>query len=351
MDRDRYISGIAVLEPEGSMATAYRASASYVAHLTTGAFSWSVAIRRWRAAVREFRPDVVMLYGSRANLIGRVTLVGTGIPIVSGLRSVSADERNSRAAIWLDRLTFGRVAVCVANSAAALHRYAAWGFPSERLVHIPSGIDLSRFTGQDRQAARALYGLGPRDLVVLCVANLKPVKNHRTLIQAFAGVVNSGDTRMLLWLVGDGPLRPQLERLSGSLEVADRIVFCGEEVAPVARYAAADVFVLASHFEGLPTAVLEALAAGVPVIASGVGDTPTLLNDGAGIVLEPPFDAATLRGALQQLVDQPMTRCRLSERGRSRAAAYEWRTTVSRYEELLAGVAAGARPSARGRAA
>ena len=347
MDRERYINGIAVLEPEGAMAPVYRAATPYVVHLTAGSFSWRKAIAGWRHAIRDFQPDLVMLYGSRANLIGRLTSFGAGAAIVSGLRSVSADERNSRAAIWLDRLTFSRVSICVANSSAALERFADCGFPKDRLVHIPSGIDVARFASVDRQSARASFGLRQNDFVVLCVANLKPVKNHRTLLEGFAGL-NGRGRRLLLWLVGDGPERPELERLAGALGIADRVVFCGEEVGPVARYIAADAFALASHFEGLPTSVLEAMAAGVPVVASGVGDVPALLEGDSGIVLAPPVTAAALQQALQRLIDDDGLRARQAQRGRQRAAAFDWRVTVRRYEELLSGVAAA---RARGRAA
>jgi len=104
----------------------------------------------------------------------------------------------------------------------------------------------------------------------------------------------------------------------------------------------------ASHFEGLPTSVLEAMAAGVAVVASGVGDVPSLLEGEAGIVLQAPITVAALQEAIQRLIDDDALRGEIGKRGRQRAAAFDWRLTVRRYEELLSGVAAR-RP--RGRAA
>jgi glycosyltransferase involved in cell wall biosynthesis len=274
---DEFESGICVLDAPGALAPDYLEVASRVVHF--GGIGWAAAIRRWRALVREWRPHVVVMYGARANLIGRTATPRECCALITALRSVVVDDRGAAVAPALDRVTFRRVSACVSNSRAALHRLIERGYPRERLCYIPPGIDRVRFSTPSREDARLALGIPPGELMLLSVANLKPVKNLAALVGAAAELKRSG-VQHRLWLVGDGPARETLEALARASQCADCVVFAGFTRDPRVYYAAADLYLLASRWEGSPTALLEASAYGVPAITTAVGDIPYLVRDG-----------------------------------------------------------------------
>ena len=137
-----------------------------------------------------------------------------------------------------------------------------------------------------RSAARRELALSPTAFVVGIVARLRPEKNHEILLRATARLV--ADNRdVTICAVGDGPRRAYLEHLAKDLGVADRLVWAGERTEAGRLVTAFDIAVLCSAWEGLPLAALEAMVAGVPVIATAVGGLPDLLVGGAGVLVPP----------------------------------------------------------------
>jgi glycosyltransferase involved in cell wall biosynthesis len=134
-----------------------------------------------------------------------------------------------------------------------------------------------------------------------CVASFRPVKGHRYLIEAVARVFESRKDVHLL-LVGDGPLRHELESLSRSLGLADNIHFLGERADAALLFSSFDVAVLASLHEGLPNTVIEAMAAGSPVVATAVGGVVELIADGETGYLIPPSDPAALAESIAMVL-------------------------------------------------
>ena len=242
-----------------------------------------------------------MLCGFRANMLGR--LVSGGAPAVNALRSVVLDDTGRPIARWLDRATFYRVAVCVSNSQAAIDVHVAAGFPSERFQWIPNGVDLASFRASDRAVERRRLGVADAERIVLTVGNLRPVKNHGLLLRASRRLHDRGIAHRV-WIVGEGAEREHLSRLTRGLGLTATVELLGATPDLVSRYAAADVFALSSHFEGMPTVVLEAFAAGLPVVATSVGDVAALCAD-TGLVV-PPGDLEAMAAALERmLVDAP----------------------------------------------
>jgi glycosyltransferase involved in cell wall biosynthesis len=179
-------------------------------------------------------------------------------------------------------------------------------------------------TAAARGSARAALGLSPGITVVAFVGRLSPEKAPEVLLRAVRG------TGLTLLVAGEGPLRDVLEAEAD----AGQVRFLGflPDVASV--LAAADVLALPSRTEGLPMAALEAMAAGLPVVASAVGSLPEVLADGAG-VLVPPGDVSALRRALERL-SSPKVRAAVGAEGRRRVESrYAATTMARRYRELL----------------
>ena len=331
--QEDFQSGVCVLGRPGELAPAYAQTASLVEHFD-GA-GWAGSVRRWRALVREWKPDVAVMYGARANLIGRTTTPGECRALVCALRSVVVDDRGTWIAPGLDRLTFSRVTACVSNSQVALQTLLERGYPRERLCYIPPGIDLDHFSTPSRAQAREALGIPPGELMLLSVANLKPVKNLPVLLRASADLKKSG-VQHRLWLVGEGPERPLLEALARELGVSDCVVFVGLSADPRVYYAAADLCLLASRWEGSPTALLEASAYGVPSITTAVGDTPYIIRDGiGGRVLRPGTAGQFTRAIEEYRRGGGSVQSEWIQQARTRGASFSSAESAAKYRALL----------------
>jgi sugar transferase (PEP-CTERM/EpsH1 system associated) len=211
------------------------------------------------------------------------------------------------------------------------------GIRPERITTICNGVD----TGKFRPAQRKPSGILPDpllddDLVVIgTVGRLQPVKDQQTLVRAFADLVRESDdmaaTARLL-LVGDGPLRDTLAQLVKSLGIAHLATFTGDRTDVAQLLQCMDVFVLPSLAEGISNTVLEAMATGLPVVATRVGGNVELVRDGENGALFDAGDVASLTGLLARYVDEPATRRRHGERSRGRALeSFSLRAMVDGY--------------------
>lgn len=187
---------------------------------------------------------------------------------------------------------------------------AVYGLREAHLV--PNGIALESVQPEDgaRERTRAALELPADAVAFACFARLAPQKNHAGLLDAFA-LGPARDPRAHLLLCGDGPLRESLESRARALGLT-RVRFLGERHDVASLLAAADVAVLASHWEGSPLAVMEAMAAGKPVVATAVGGVPELVHDGRTALLVPPRQPRALAQALRHLLDDPTLRQRLA---------------------------------------
>jgi len=202
--------------------------------------------------------------------------------------------------------------------------------PKSKLIAINNGIPLDTFLNVRRRssASEVVFGI---------VGRLVPVKDHRSLLAAFARVVERWP-ECRLEILGDGPLRSELEALAGELQIAQRTVFHGFS-ADVPRFLSRiHVFVLCSLSEGLPLSVLEAMAAGLPIVGTSVGGIPDLVQDGHCGWLCSPSDPASLADAMLQAVDAGTAGRELKgEQGRRHAADnYSLQRMTLEYEQLFA---------------
>ncbi len=188
---------------------------------------------------------------------------------------------------------------------AARHRIV----PRERLRHIGNGIKLERFPGSRRNPEAG------DPLTITCIARLEPVKNHRMLFECARRLKERGH-RFRIWAVGDGALRPEYEALCAKLDIQDNVQFLGYREDIPELLAETDISVLTSVKEGIPRALLESMAMGIPVVATRVNGNREVVRDGeTGLMVELDDDQA-LTEALERLITDPKLRREIGTRSR-----------------------------------
>lgn len=276
------------------------------------------------------RPDVVHTHHAKAGALGRLAAWMAGIPavvhtfhgnVLSGYfppglsRLVAGIER------FLGRLSTRLVAISPAQKRDLVERFRV--APSGKVAVVPLGIDLAPF--QEARADPALKeGLEiPRGApVVGIVARLEPVKDVASFLEAARIVAEARpDARFLV--VGDGPLRGELEERSRALGIAEKTVFLGMRGDAARLYPLMDVVCLTSRNEGTPLSLIEAMAAGRATVACAVGGVPDLLEDGRAGVLVPPGKPGRFAGAVTGLLADPARRGSLGASARTAAARYD----------------------------
>jgi glycosyltransferase involved in cell wall biosynthesis len=193
------------------------------------------------------------------------------------------------------------------------------GLPEGNVRVIYNGVDTRAFRpaeGSERVSLRRALGLSEADVVLMSVGSLKPVKGIDVLLRSVVPVMHA-HARAQLVVVGDGPDRSALELLARELGVSDRVHFAGLRPDVDALLRAADVLVLSSRSEALPTVLLEAMATGLPVVATNVGGVPEIVDAERSGLLVAAEDAAALGFALSRVVsDEPLRRT-MGARGRA----------------------------------
>ena len=218
----------------------------------------------------------------------------------------------------------------------------AGGVPPARIRRIPSGVETARFLPNEhaRQQLRTAFGIAPHDIVLLTVGALTERKGHGTLFSAAYRLQERG-VRLRYVVCGEGSLRPSLEAQVRTLGLQGVVHFSGFSFDIPSYLAAADIFVHVPLWEGLGVAVIEALAASVPVVASRVGGIPELIDDQVTGLLVPPQDAAALAVAIERLVHAPQWAKTLGTKGQAFVQAHfdvsvMAHANESLYNELLA---------------
>jgi glycosyltransferase involved in cell wall biosynthesis len=217
----------------------------------------------------------------------------------------------------LERVVNRLVTLVVANSqAVAEDTMDDEGLPAHRIAVIRNGVEIP----EERSGERVRPpGLPAGGRIMVCVANLRQGKGHPDLLAAAADVLPRFPD-VSLALVGEGNLRAGIEEAVARYGLDARVRLLGRRDDVPALLAAADLFVLPSHEEGLPNALLEAMAHGVPVIATAVGGTPEAVEDGVSGLLVPPRDPGALAKAMTALLSDPPAARRLGQMGRARVA-------------------------------
>jgi glycosyltransferase involved in cell wall biosynthesis len=317
------------LERPGVLAPAAEAAGAKVVALgLSGGRRRPGASRAIGEALRGLGPDVVHTHQIGALFHIGPTARRSGAPVVAHTehgdhlsRAKAVRKARMRLVMALAARHAGRFFVV---SAVISEAVAASGVvPGRKLAVVPNGIDTRAFAGDDLAAGaasvRAELGIPAGAPVVGTVGRLAEVKRQDVLIRGFAAALGRfPDARLLI--VGDGPLRGELRQLAGSLGLADRAHFVGYRPHPERFLRAMDVFALTSRTEGMPLSILEAWAAGVPVVASRVGGIPGLVEHGRTGLLVDPGDPQALANALAGLLGDPSLAGRITDAARSRVS-------------------------------
>jgi glycosyltransferase involved in cell wall biosynthesis len=295
-------------------------------------------------AVRLLRPDPPDLLHSHlkhADLVAAYAAPRLGLPLVSTLHLVEDEvgllgrfKRDLGA--WARRR---RAARTIAVSEALRRWYlGAFPVPPATVVTIPNGIPAPEEVPAARRAAlRAGLGVPEGRLLAVMVAIFRPGKGHDDLLAAAALL---GDCPVQFVLAGSGPEEARLRRLVATQGLRERVAFAGFREDVGALLAAADLVVHPSHADALPTALIHALAAGVPAVATRVGGIPEIVGEDCGLLV-PPADPAALAAAIRGLAEDAARRRELGAAARRRfAARFDGRAWAGRlrdlYEEVLA---------------
>ena len=253
----------------------------------------------------------------------------------------------ARATRVANRLTYGRNDATIAVSEDVRSSVTARRRAQVRtLVH---GVDVDWVRAQRRHRAsvRAELGAGDADVLVGIVANLRPEKGYPDLLRAAADLAAAG-VRIRFVALGQGRLAGELHRLHAHLGLGHSFCFLGYRRDAVRVMSGVDVFTLCSHREGLPVALMEALAIGLPVVCTAVGGIPEAVTDGVEGLLVPPGQPDRLAAALARVATDPELRARLAEAAAERGASFDIRRAARALEETYRDVS-GVRYAARGR--
>lgn len=276
-------------------------------------------------AIRARAPDIVETHDFKSHLLfcalRSTAVVGTPhwVAFHHGYTRMSL---RVRAYQQLDRVSLRHADRVVTLCRPFVEQLVTRGVPRDRIEVISNAV-----TSQARPAAAALtalresLGLTESQRILLCVGRLSREKGHADLIDAFSILLARGkydDCRLLL--VGDGGERAALQSRAAAL--GDRVLFLGHQSDPWPYYCIAYMFVLSSHTEGSPLVLFEAMAAGLPIVATNVGGVPEVVEDGSTAILVPPMRVAPLAASIAQVLDNPAAAAALGKAAERALSAY-----------------------------
>lgn len=311
------------------------------------------ATREIAGLLNQFEADVLLCHGYKPDILGVLAARKAGIPVVSVSHGWTAATWKVRLNETIDRVCLQAMdrVVCVSERQARRVRRA--GVPARRIVVIHNAIDASKYGTRARSIREQLLSLFPAGsrprLLVGAAGRLSPEKGFGVLVEAAAEVLRDAPDVGFIHF-GDGPSRRETVERIRALGLEHRFVLAGFRHDLPNVYPALDVFALPSFTEGLPIVVLEAFASSIPVVATAVGGTPEVVDDGENGFLVPPRDARALAGAIVACI--AADRRELGERGRAKILEhFTFTTQAGRYRDMFEGLrkpTASCRPARHG---
>lgn len=304
-----------------------------------GPWDWRVATRLLAICRRE-RVAIWHGHDYKSNALGLLLRRFWPMRLVTTVHGWVKHTRRTPLYYRIDEMSLPRYDSVICVSDDLRDRCLAIGVPPERCVLIENAIDTDEFARRtDIAEAKRRLGVPPDRLLISAVGRLSPEKGFDLLIRAAARLFESGLDGQVL-IAGDGDAGAALQSLAAELGVADRVRLLGYVSDPRPLYEAADVFVLSSLREGLPNVVLEAMALGVPVVATRIAGVPRLVRDGETGVLVEPGSADALAAGISRVLGDPNGRAALAAAGRRMVVEdYSFSTRMQKvravYDELL----------------
>ena len=287
-------------------------------------------VLRFRRRLRGLAPDVLVTYnwGSIEWAMANVPRLARHIHVEDGF---GPEERANqiRRRVLTRRLVLARSTVVLPSHTLWRIATEIWRLDPQGVRYVPNGIDLARFAERERQRS------SDNGLVIGTVAALRREKNLPRLLHAFRRVADAMPARLVI--VGDGPERPALEQLAAELGIGARVRFTGHIDDPAALYRDFDIFALSSDTEQMPLSVIEAMAAGLPIVATDVGDVAVMVA-GVNRRFVTGHDEAVLARDIAALATDHELCIELGSANRAKAVAeFDQATMIAAYQALFDG--------------
>lgn len=285
------------------------------------------------------RPAIVHFFLPQAYIVGAIAARCAGLTgLIMSRRSLNNYQANHPVLARLERALHGNMRVVVANSKRVLAQLRDdENVPAGKLGLVYNGIDLACFDGPlDRKRKREELAIGAKAKVLVIVANLIPYKGHMDLLEALARIqAHMPDDWVLLSVGRDDGIGDALKMAADRMGIADKVLFLGtrDDVPEILRVS--DIGLLCSHEEGFSNAILESMAAGLPMVVSDVGGNAEAVADGISGIVVAPRSPDDLGRAIKKLTHDPALRKRMGQAGRSRVRKYfSLEACVDKYQKL-----------------
>ncbi|NVJ97865.1 MAG: glycosyltransferase [Alphaproteobacteria bacterium] len=298
-----------------------------------------------RALLKDYAPDLLVTYnwGSVEWVLGnRFFPLCPMVHVQDGFGAEEQEHQIARRRIIRSFAYRGCDAVVAPSRKLEVLARNRWGISKRKLHYIPNGIDVDRFIRPADKSILTHFGLTPEDRIIGTVAALRPEKNLGRLIEAFHQVAELY-TNTKLVIVGGGMGRSALQMLAERIGLKDRVIFTGPMPEPEAIIPAFEIFALSSDTEQMPLSVVEAMAAGLPVVSTDVGDIRAMVSEGNEDFIEGK-SAASLAKSLSAMLDRRDTGHRIGAANQHKAKSeYSLKTMVEKYDTLFLDVLKGFR--------
>jgi glycosyltransferase involved in cell wall biosynthesis len=297
-------------------------------------------VRHARRLLRDLRPDLLVSYNWGTiewSLANWPFPFAPHIHIEDGFGPDESPTRQNWRRVVMRRLLLSQCERIVVPS-HVLHDLAVarWRLRPERVLYLPNGIDCDRFAAPPDPALLATLGLDKDGLVVGTVSGLRPEKNLKRLVRVFAALPRDLDARLVI--VGDGPERDALNEEAVRLGIAHRVVMAGALANPERILGRFDVFALTSDTEQMPNSILEAMSAGLPVVATDVGDIRQMVAPDNAAFIVPRESETEFTDALLRLLRDGVQRAKIGDNNRQRVRSeYRLQAMIDRYDALFSG--------------
>ena len=288
----------------------------------------------FRSHLKRIRPDLLLTYNWGSIEWAMANSLRPICPQIHAEDGFDADEAVAqKSGRCVARRMFLRHCHKVVVPSATLKEIAIskWRVHAPSVLHIPNGVNLSRFTNSSHSALPS--ELQTDDVVVGIVASLSPVKNHMRMLRVFSKLPS--DCQAQLWIIGDGTEAKRLRQYAGELKLEDRVKFLGHQQDPEVHLSRCDIFALSSDSEQMPISVLEAMASGCAIISTDVGDIREMVcSEGQDFVVPREREDLYVQ-RLRQLILDTALRVQLQSLNRQKCASeYDRDTMFTRYREL-----------------
>ena len=332
--KDTYSHTIVALDGCYDMA-AHMPEAAPIAYLQLDKRNGLAAISQIRSVIADARPNVLITHNWGSiewAFVSRVFGLGRHVHIEDGFGPEERD-RQLRRRVLFRRFALGGLNTIVVLPSRTLVRIATqqWRLPEKSLRYIANGIDCARFAVVRKKAEQG------EPLIIGTVASLRPEKNLKRLIRAFALVrMDRPLANLRLMIVGNGSERDALQDFASEVGCGDAIIFVGATDKPETYLAQMRIFAMSSDTEQMPLTVLEAMASGLPIVSTDVGDIANMVSEGNRPLITKLSDEQGLRKSLIALIDSPATGEALGQLNKEKALAkFNYEQMACEYAKLF----------------